>query len=570
MATFTGYLPPPDLYFLTPQQGVGQQPYPQAVPLDAIHLAPLLYGDKEVNQPINQLERSISGGWITYSYFEDYYERVWFIPSAVDFGPITAETTFPVFMWNAHLHRVDLDNVTISGDSSLSFGNLPSDLHLNPLGGTYFNVIAGVNGEPIIDAVASFSFDPVELVDLPIQGIRARLWPFRVNWKDGFETALEYKTEIITARAGYEQRIATRQTPRKNFKFSSIANESKFREFIRFANYWQGRSTIVAEATKFGRLQSTALNGQGYLDLVAVPDWMAPGVLVVLMNKLTGEAILRTIDVITGNRVALKSIVTGEWLAGMKVFKGVAGRLAPSIEAVQNTNRTLTIAVDFDADPGLEVYPPNGVAAVTHRGREVLLKRFNWASSPTPTFGVMREEVDYGTGPVDYILPYDFNTRYSKANYTGRDTAEVEEIERFFRRVMGQQGEFFMPTFTEDIRIMSASPATTNSLRIAGPELARDMKNELIYRNLIIFFHDGTYLLLAVQSIFEVTDIVGNDTIIQVGQTFTFDIEPDAIRQICWLPLWRLSSDTLTLSHRTDEAAEFALTMQTLPYEDAE
>ena len=569
MATFVGY--PASEYQIAPavpQESAGQEGIHYQAPTRMLLGTPPIDGEKELHQPINILDRS-THGWLEFSYFNDYYERVWFIPSVVDFGPITARTSFPVFLWNAHLRPTTLDSVTSGGDSSLTIEGLAVPLTLNALGGTFFNVVADINGDPVIDSNFAFSFDPLEVVNLPIAGIRARLWPFRCNWKDGFETSYELRTEIIQSENGREQRIATRQTPRKGFRFNSIVHEANFREFIRQMNFWQGRSTIVAEYTKFGRLAADAVAGEAYLVMESTPDWMMPGGLLVLLDK-QGNSLLRTIDEIDGNTVALTGIVDGEWSAGMKVYKGVPGRIATQIQATQHTNRTATVAVIFDADPGRETYPDAGVGSIQHRGREVLLKRPNWDTSPTPSFEVNREVIDYGTGTIDFVLPFDFNDRFHKAEYVGRDIADVDAIERFYHRVMGQQVEFFMPTFTEDLVIMATVPATTSSLRISGPETARDFALDIVYKDLIIWFHDGSYLMRTVQDIYEVTDIVGNDTIIQVTEPFAFAMTPDSIRQICWMPLWRLASDTLTLSHLTDEVAEFALTMKTLPYEDAE
>lgn len=568
MPTFTGYLNATSELASVQQQGSPAAPWDKSYPLVALDLEGPILGSKQLHQPINQIDRTTTG-WINYSFFDDYYNRVWFLPSVVDFGPLTSETTFPVYMWNAHLIDKTLEGINVGTDDSVRPGGINLPLHLNALAGTYFNVIASINGDPTIDTEFGFTFDPLEFVSLPILGIRARLWPFRVNWKDGFETTLDYKTDIIQAGDGTEQRIATRQTPRKAFRFTSLVNEGDWRTFVRQMNVWQGRATIVAEYPKFARLSATAIDGQGFLTVEEVPDWLVPGTLLVLMEK-GREPLLRTVDDISGNLVALTGIVSGEWRAGLKVFKGLSGRLNNSISASQYRNNTAVVTLNFDADPGREIYPDAGVPDVVHRGREVLLKRPNWREQLQPSFEVAREIVDYGTGRIDQYLPFEFSDRYHKATYLGRNSVEVDEIERFFRRQMGQQGEFFMPTWTEDIQIMSPVEATTSNLRVAGPMFGRDYADDPVYRDLIIWFHDGTYLLRTVQSIYEVTDIIGNDSNIQVTEPFPFAFTPESISQICWMPLWRLASDGITLAHVTNTVAEFALTMKTLPYEAPE
>ena len=96
------------------------------------------------------------------------------------------------------------------------------------------------------------------------------------------------------------------------------------------------------------------------------------------------------------------------------------------------------------------------------------------------------------------------------------------------------------------------------------------MALDTIYKDLIIFLEGGSYLMRRVQSIYEVDDTYGNDSIVQVTTAFPSTITPDMIRQICWMPLWRLASDSMTFSFVTDTVCQFAMTMKTLEYEDAE
>jgi hypothetical protein len=135
---------------------------------------------------------------------------------------------------------------------------------------------------------------------------------------------------------------------------------------------------------------------------------------------------------------------------------------------------------------------------------------------------------------------------------------------------MGQQTEFYMPTYTDDIELGYDLIATTAVMRILGPEFAGDYKDDIVYKDLIIFLEGGSYLIKTVQQIYAVDDPTGNDSIIQTTTPFSADISLDSIRQICWMPQWRMGSDTLSLSYVTDEVCQFQITMKTVPYEETE
>ncbi|MEN3144645.1 hypothetical protein ABDF71_21885 [Ochrobactrum sp. WV_118_8] len=567
MVTVSGALPFPSVPFpvarttIKPTDGLVVGDY------GVLHTQGASYGSFHIEQPVNFLPRHYIGARMR-SYFEDYYERVWFVPTTLDFGPITATTSKQVYVWNAHLRPTTLNQITMPDDTTITLSGLTPPTTFHALGGAFFDVWVDANGQPSIDDEFTFQFLPVETVKLRTVGIRSRLWEFPPNWDNGFEVTLEYRSEIITSDSGKEQRRALRQTPRKSFSFNSLVHEERFRRFIRHMSVWQQRSTVVPEFSRTARLAAPLYNGFSSASVEVVPDWLKAGSLVVLMDR--ERALLRTIEGVSGNTVSFSSSIEGDWLAGSRLFSALSGRLATSIQATQHTNRTATVGLSFNADPGLEDWADPAAPSVTHLGREVFLKRPNWGASVSPEFAAVIEQVDYGVGRIDNYLPILFNDRLHKAEYLGVNVGNVKEYTDFFRRQFGQVGEFFMPTFTEDLQIKLPSPATTSNLRIEGAGTADDYTNGTVYRDLIVFLADGSYLLRHVQSIYQVDDAIGNDSIIQVTEPWPVELSDYNVRQICWMPLWRLLSDSMTIQYVTDEAAQFALNMKTLEYNDAE
>lgn len=571
MASFPGALREP-LGLLVPWQQLASElpPSDNRVPgnwLSASDAATLPRGAFQSSQPINFLPRTYVGD-VMFSYFDDYYNRVWMVPGTIDFGPITATTYKQVYLWNAHQRPTTLNDIVPPSDTSVTLAGISEGTTFKALGGGFFEAWVNINGDPSVDATFNFDFLPTERTTLRLLAVRSRLWPFPPNWSDPFEVTFDYQTEVITSDSGKEQRRALRQTPRKSFAFSALAHDGDFRQFVRQMSVWQARSTIVPEFSSLVRLSAEAPDGASLLEVDGAANWLVPGKLVVLRHQRNW--LLRTVLGVSGNLVSLTTPIDGDWPAATRLYSALSGRLSTQIQTRQHTNMTSVIDVRFSADPGVEpetIVPP---ATVLYRGREVMTKKPNWANAPTPEFVSKLETLDYGVGRLDYFIRVLFNDRYQKAEYLSFSRADADEMEAFFRRQMGQAGEFFMPTYTEDLRIKIASPATTSNLRIEGTGTAEDYASDSVYRDLIIFFADGTFLMRHVQSVYQVEDDIGADTIIQVDTPWPITVDPANIRQICWLPLCRLASDQLTFQWLTDETTQIAMTIKTLEYRDAE
>ncbi|MBK3745244.1 hypothetical protein G3A39_39355 [Paraburkholderia aspalathi] len=519
------------------------------------------------SQPANFLPRGYRGA-LMQSYFNDYYNRVWFVPTSLDFGPITTTSSKRVYLWNAHTRPTTLDEIVLPDDESITISGISTPATFKPLGGAYFTIWAAGDGQPSIDATFRFTFSPLEVVRLRTTGVRSRLWDFPPNWSSPYEVSLDFLSEIITSNSGKEQRRAIRQTPRKGFSFNSLVHGEKFRRFIRHMSVWQARSTVIPEFNRSTHLEIDLHAGQSGALVTKVPDWLVPGRLVVMMDK--ERSILRTIDAVVGNSISFSSTIDGEWPKGSRIYSAAAGRLGTQLQGTQHTNRAMSVGLRFAVDAGREEWPSAGVPDVMHRGREVFLKRPNWQGSPTPEFTSVIDKVDYGWGRDDNFLPVDFNTRYHKGEYLGINTDDVESIINFFRRQYGQVGEFFMPTFTEDLEFKYDAPLGTANIRVDGFGTADDYVAGTVYRDLVVFLNDGSYLLRSVQSIYQVSDHLGDDSVIQVATPWPLDLNVNNIRQVCWMPLWRFATDGLTIQYVTNEKAQIALSMKTLEYHPGE
>lgn len=529
-------------------------------------------GTFDRNLPTTFLTRTISGSVRRRTTFENYYNRIWLIPSLVDFGNLSSTQSAGFTIWNAYLAPIEITGITEPSDTSLSLSDITVGEQFKPLQLRIGSVIAQQDGDPAIDATYTFTIDLGDYATMSVVGTRARFWEFAPNWDEGMDVTLEFRTEVQTSHSGKEQRIAARQTARKTVEYQSVVRQHVFRSLLGFMDSNQNRLTMVPEFTRGAHLAVAAASGSDTIEIEESVDWLVVGQTITLYEgDIAGYRYdLRKIIGVVGNVAELSASIDGNWPAGSKVYPVVSGYLANSIALPMLTNNTARLSISLQVSPGSEPEIDYGVPEFTFDGRELFLKRPDWSSTPTVTFESVRNEVDYGFGRIAHFFPVDFNSRLSKATYLGRDREDAEAFIRFFQRHMGQQGEFFMPTYTEDMIVKGNFDSSGSTLRVEGPYIARDMTDLSVFKHVILFFHDGTHIIRRVETVGLIDDAEGLDSGLVLSQPWGITFDETDVSLACWLPLWRFASDSLVISWLTDEVAQFAVNLKALQYEPAE
>ena len=571
MATFAGYLKAAGDFakvsLFSPERPTNTDMWSTAA--DAASLVPGLF---DRNLPASRPPTEDFAGVQQFSFYDDFYNRVWLIPNSLDFGPITSDLSRSVMMWNANRTSVTLDSLDTGDDDTVVVSGLTAGTSLKSLAARTFAVNVSADGPSEVDATVTFSFTPSEIARLPVAGVRSKVWAFMPNWQEPVEVQLEFMTEVIESRSGYEQRIANRDNPRMSISFTSVVNEFNYRQFIRQMASWQNKPTLMPDFSHGVKLAIAAENGTDTIVMEDNQDWMIEGrtILIVRGGATRTEFIVRKVEEVIGNSLRLASVIDGDWDVGTKVYPTYTGYLGSRLSASIPANRTAVISVNFEADPGYELWSDVGEPSEDYLGRELFLLRPDWSDALTPEFEAALETLDYGRGRKSYTIPRPFNSRIHKANYLGVSRAATDDIIAFFRRNKGAQGEFFMPTWTEDLRIKTLANSGTSALRFSGLFVWQDYVDDVVYRDLIIFYADGTHEAHHVDDIIAVNDEDGNDSLINLTTPLLRTVDPANVVQVCWLPLWRFATDGLTVQWLTDETAQISLSMKSLRYVPAE
>lgn len=518
------------------------------------------------NTPISTL--SAVSSTTSEHYFYDFYNRIWVIPVAIDFGSVASDVQRVFHVWNAYVVPRTLGDITQFETEGLTLEGPGVPYTFKPVEMVPFDLTATVDGPPTIDARYDFNFLEGDSVSLPVVGTRSKVWPFPVNWRNPFTVTLAYKTEVMTSRSGKEQRRALRANPRKTLEFLTTVTADRYRALKRMLSSWQNKTMIVPEVTRRTRTTSVLTIGATTVSVESVPAWLRVGSLVVLYRDYGDGDLrvsLREVQAITGLDITFASVSGEVWPTDTLIHPGVSGLMVEDVRVQVPVNDTAEIQIRFEVMPGSELPEAPGLPATTFNGREIFTLTPNWVDGLDLNFIYPREQVDFGHGRVSTFRPIDFGTQTRKANFVGRTSDDVEAIADFFQRAKGQRGEFYVPSGQPDLVLMETAAEASFEFRVRGQDVLQAYQGDPVHRAIHVRMRDGREFFRAVESIYGVDDEKGLDTIVKVAvEGWPFDLAPDEILMVSWLYASRNAGDELTLEWITDSVAQVALNFRTL------
>ncbi|MDX0622901.1 hypothetical protein GOD54_23665 [Sinorhizobium medicae] len=421
-------------------------------------------------------------------------------------------------------------------------------------------------------------------VEIPITGIRGEMVGANPTWDLSYQVSRTYKTDIFVSTSGEEQRRAIRQTPRKTLDFNVIMTQDELRDFQTTMSIWQNRSFTVPELTRFIRLSEDVAAGSSFLPVDEVPDWLAPGGLIVVTDRGMHE--IQVVNSILNGRLYLTAVVQRAWPAGTKVAHCLAGHLEASFDLSRDTNRVARGALTLSVDPGSETYPTpfevpsddiypglttypdmspmlsvpsNSEDLYFYDGDEIFLLRNNWGQGVTEGREWPVAPVDYGFGVVEWDWDIEFSTRTLSATITVHTVARQRYLEKFFDRMRGAQGNFWMPTWENDLPISSDIVAETQSITVTASRAARLLLSSPIYRDIAVVTNTMDVYANSILAV----DIVDGKAVLSLRDPWPVDLSADDILMVSWLLAWRMSADEQIFSWITDGVAQVVFECRT-------
>ena len=509
------------------------------------------------------------GGAREFAFLDDFYFRVYLIPQVLDFGAIVTTITRDITVWNAYFDTVTLDSITPEfGVEVVQSGPaLPNAIPALTIRAWQFTVTT--EGPPTLDENFTWAFSTGESFVLPVEGTRSVLWPFLPNWSSPFAITLEYDTTLFTSRSGREQRRAERAEPRVSLEFDIAVYGNKRRRYRELMAFWQDRPFIVADISRNVTTESQMNSGGASVTVDDAPSWteQEDRAVVLVTGSGAGQQIgLRVIDNIdlSNNLLTFKDTDGVTWPAGTKIYAGVVANLEDEHSMTRLTNNVMTGSIRFNVLPGTELVEAPPLATEYWQDRELFMFKPNWGSQNDALDRQLTEFVDYNVGRLARFSPVDYASQTWTQGFVGRNADGIRELLDVFKRAKGRQGEFYMPTWEEDVIPKSALLAGSLGLRVNGLDLFNAYNADPTTRAVMVELNDGTRIFRAIDEFTTIDDAEGNDTLINLTETWDETYQVSEVAFICWVRCWRFATDDLTAEFLTNSVANLQMSMQSL------
>jgi len=369
--------------------------------------------------------------------------------------------------------------------------------------------------------------------------------PVAPDWAPGIRQSLTFRTSILTAYDGTEQREALRAKGRVALEMSDLLHgERRQRVMADLAT----RPDAVFHLALRWRAVAVASSASVVLSLSEIPFWMAPGLPVVLANEDTEEAAV--VESVGDPQITL---ATAPSITPTVVYFAYYVRLPddPSLDA--RSSRVWTSSMTFSVVPGTDPQLHREITVPQFEGEDLFLDKPNWRDAPQIGYASNRREFDPGFGVTEVDNPRSFYPRGDQWTMTGFSVEKVEELVAFFARHRGRRGAFRAPTWQQDITAAATAAAGSSTLVANSSAVAQ-------------FDGDSTFqVVYAAGQVNRVTGIAasGSEALLTMQDAWDQDITPDT--KISWCPRRRFATDKIEIDWKTTQVAEMVFSTQVLP-----
>jgi hypothetical protein len=364
---------------------------------------------------------------------------------------------------------------------------------------------------------------------------------------------LEWRTDVLQAYDGSEQRVRLLGSPRRAFEFNVGVQGHERRTFENLLHEWGARDFAVPFWPDAQPLPATVTAGASVVPCdTATRDFRVGGLVALGVDQQSYE--VATVDTIAADQITTTAPVAATWRAG---------------EALVVPMRPFTLDPEFrlrrftgDAAYGrlqlrcTEACDWPAASETTYQGLPVLTQAPNWTEDVDVGYLRKLAELDGGTGKIyrDDEAGGAITTQQHRWLLDGR--AEIDAFRRWLYARQGRLSAFWLPTFAIDLAVVAdiGSAATTIDVWHSGYTdwIAQDVGR----RDVRIVTASGTaYHRRIVAS----TEISGTVERLQIDAALGAAVAAADVRAVHFMRAVRLEADAAEIVWHRWDVAECAL-----------
>jgi hypothetical protein len=499
-------------------------------------------------------EHDDSAGVLAGTSLDDWYYRIHLIPGAINFGNMVGDQQRTISLWNAYFEPKTVSAYALTGDPGvvITGGPTAAPFDMDPLQEFTYTADVSIEGSPLLFAEATWTIDGTDYTTTFL-GNRVVLFPFRPNWNSPVEESIEFGTALGTSYTGKEQISEYRDQPRRLLQYTFQLRGNDANRFDNIIFCWAGRLFGVPLWHEKTKLQTAVNAGDTALTADTTYRTFEPGSSAVLYVSPASYEVVEIATVAPGG-VTLANGLIGAWPAGTRLYPIMVAAPAPQISTSRRVDTTIEGVIRFTSHPAtLFDRLPATAAPMTYRGVEVYLGRFNWSSPLTIEAVARQKTTDFGTGIFSVIrrASWPLITRGYRWLFGSR--AESEALREFFGRRRGRLKPVWMPSGVRDFVMTEMSPSSATTIYVEPNEYDSMLAMHVVRRDIIIQLRNGTNIMRRIVSAGVDEDGRG---VLSLDATLGTDVHPDNVKRISYLGYYRLASDTVTFSWRTDRVSQ--------------
>lgn len=465
------------------------------------------------------------------SFTDDFYNRIIIEPGTIDVGNLVSEQFYEINVFNGYFESKELQSLSVQdADGMVISGPNPPSVW-GPLETKQYQITIGTDGPPAIDAQVLFDF--IGIIDdivISISGARIVMLPYQASlpWSE----TLEWKTNVLTANDGSEQRIRLRKKARQSVKGVYPVPPDHLAKAFNMAYGWLQRSWAVALWSETQYVGSVVAGATAIYCDTTKYDFRANGLLCIWQSNNHNEVV--EIEAVFADNISLKRVLTSNYTTAF-VMPVRIGVITGNI--LRNTN-------GYSSNLKLEYIFKDNIELATSAPAQFLGYDIYFDETLMPSevledrFIARMDVTDYSTGVVDYFPPWINNRRGRSVVFINEGPEEAWTFRKWLHRRAGRLRPYWLPTFENNLRI-NMEGNVASAIQCHADDY-RNLGNA--HNHIAIQFQDGTWQPRTITG-----HSLENEDLINIALDSPLNVDATFIRMISFMGLHRLDTDTLDI-----------------------
>jgi len=366
------------------------------------------------------------------------------------------------------------------------------------------------------------------------------------NWERGVTERLEWSTNILKSREGYEQRFSLRVVPRQTIEYDFLVYKSQLQKFRMQLQGSQGGDWIVPVWFNMQKLPASVSFGSSSVSIETTQhEWEAAEYALIYSDPTRYEAV--PIATVSPTGITLQTPLTKDWGVGSWVVPAKLAHLTGTIELSALTPEVFTgrIQAQFNqfTTPVLSPHQVlNGKPYLDHEPNWVAARKASWQRNT----GV----IDYGVGN---IVTYDlngFSETVRDFEYLTHERSSIHELRSFLYQIKGKWKGFYVPTYTNDLTLVTNQiNAVDTTIQVEHTYFSENLLSRILTMYIQVRTKSGGQIITRIVNF----SSTSSTETLYLETAFGTTVQKSNIERICFVFVTRLDADVVEFNWTTPE-----------------